>query len=118
MDGVFWNTESLRRGFKQFDLPGLPDRWSQSQANDFLFLAAPETSHQQDASTDPSFAKGNCFVQRSHTEPARAFLLKGLRALDSTVPVGIGFHDCADTNGGADVPLYRAKVLPQGSQRH
>jgi hypothetical protein len=34
------------------------------------------------------------------------------------VPVSIGFHDGANLYRSAYVPLHRAKVLPQGSQRY
>src|SRR5580704_13277861 len=117
MDGMLRNAERCRGLFEQFYLPGLPDRWSQSQANNFFLFAAPETSHQQDAFTNTGFAKRNCLIQRGHAEPARALLLQRLRALDRAVPVGIGFHDGTNRHPGAYVLLHYAKVSPQRSQR-
>src|SRR5208282_544645 len=118
MDGMFENAEGGRGPFEQFDLSRFPNCWSQSQANDFLFFTAPETGHQQDASANASFAKGNCLIERSHAEPVRSFLLECPRALDRAVAVGISFHDGANRDPRTYVSLYGAKILPQGSQRY
>ena len=118
MDGMFGNANHRCRPFEQFNLPRLPDRRSQSQTNDIFLFAPPETGHQQDASANPSFAKRNRLIQRSHTKPARSLLLQRPRAFNRPVSIGIRFHDGANLDPTADVLLHCAKVLPQGSQRN
>src|ERR1700680_4814494 len=111
------NTDGLRSSLEQFNLPSFPDRWSQSEANDFFFFAAPETGHQQNASANARFAKGNRLIERGDAEPTCAFLLECSRALDCAVSVSIGFHDRTNRDARADVALHLAKILLQSSQR-
>ena len=105
-------------GFQRLDMPGLPDRGREVQADNLGLLAPPEAGHQQDVGMNARLAQRNRFVQRRHAQPLRAFGFESARALDRAVTVGVGLHHGAHGDARSHVLLHRAEVLPQRGQRN
>src|SRR5713101_2476169 len=118
MDCLLRNSDPGSCPLQQFDVSGLPYSRSQAKPDDFLFFTAPEPGHQQNSRLNALFAKGNSFVERGHSQPGGAFLLKCFRALYSTVPVGVGFDHGADRYPTTHVVLDGAVILSKGRKRH
>src|ERR1700728_489224 len=53
------------RGLERLDMPRLPNRRSEAQADNLAFLAAPETGHQKNSRLDASVAQRNRLIERS-----------------------------------------------------
>ena len=103
--------------FHQLDMPDFPDRRCQVEADDFFFLAAPETGHQQNPCGNAFFTKRNRFVERSHTQPGSAFGLQRFRTFDRAMAVGVGLHHGADCHVLADIVPHGAVVSPKSPER-
>src|SRR3954464_11718665 len=117
MDGKF-RAQAGRGLLEQVHLARLPDCGSQLQANEVLFFAAPETSHQKDASANTGVTQWDRFIQRSNAEPARSFLLQRLGTFSGAVPVSVRLDNRADGDARTDVPLDHAEVIAQVLQRN
>ena len=86
-NGVF--AQALRGPLEPLDVFLLPDGRSQMVFEHELFVAAPETGHQQDGCGDAAISQRQTFICRCNTEPVRTFLLQRARALDRAMTVSV-----------------------------
>ena len=107
-----------RRFFQSLNVPTLPDRGRQIVSHDAVFLALPDSSHEQDARPDAGAAQGASFGGVSYTKPGCAFGFEGERTFGCAVAVAIGLHHRADRHVRPDVLLHNAKILTQGGERN
>jgi len=63
-------------------------------------------------------AQRQAFRGAGHSQPLGALGFESARALDRTVTVAIGFDHRANGDVGADVFLYRVKIVSQRGQRN
>src|SRR6266851_5538 len=63
MNRMLRNPNPSRSPFQQFDMPDLPNCRCKAEADDFFFLTAPKTGHQQNSSGDSFFAERDRFVE-------------------------------------------------------
>ena len=116
VNGMPGRSGSRSRLLQNLDVPGFPDGGRQMQADDLACFLAPESRHQQNVRSDACLAQRDCLVQRGHTEPAGSLRLKGARAFDSAVAVGVCLYYGTHGHARAHMFLHRAEVLPQGGQ--
>ncbi len=103
-------------GLQRLDVPGLPHRGSELQANNLSFFASPEAGHQQNAGFDIGITQRDGLVERSDAEPFRSFGLQSAGTLHRAMAVGIGLYDGAYRDAGPSMLYNRAEVLPQSGQ--
>ena len=98
---------------------GLPDRGSQILGDDAVFLALPDSGHQQDAGSERR-RRAAPSLRRHWSRPAiaRPRLRERERAFDRAVTVAIGFDHRADRDAWADVLLYRVEIFSQSGERN
>ena len=107
-----------RRAFKRLDVPGFPDRRSEVLRHDAVFLAFPDSGHQQDSGPGAGAAQRQAFRGVGHSQPLGALGFERARALDRAMPVTIGFDDGTNGDGLADMHLHRVKIFSQCSERN
>ncbi len=86
--------------------------------DDPIFLALPDSGHQQDAGLDAGAAQRQAFRGIGHSQPLGALGFERARALHRAVAVAIGFDHRANGDVFADVLLYRVKIFSQRGQRN
>ncbi len=86
--------------------------------DDPVFLALPDSCHQQNAGRDAGAAQRQAFRGIGHAQPTSAFGFKRARAFDRAVAVTVGFDHGTNGDACADVLLYRVKILSERSQRN
>src|SRR5262252_1935901 len=118
VNGMLCNSECCSRLVEGLDLPSLPHGWRELQTDDFVFLAAPETRHEQDVGLNSCFVQRDCFIERRDAQPLCALSLQRVGALDRAMPVGVGLHDGANCDALSDMLLNCAKVLPKSGERN
>jgi hypothetical protein len=110
------HAQRLRGLMQRLDVPQLPDRRGEAQANNLALFTSPEPGHQQDVGANTSIAQGYGFVQRSDPQPLGAFALQRPGAFDSTVSVGICLHHRTHGHALPNMFLHRTEVLPQSGE--
>ena len=103
---------------QRLDMPRLPHRRRQVQADNLALLAPPESSHQKNVGPNARLAQWNRFVERSDAEPFRPFGLERARAFDGAVAVGVGLHHGAHRDIRSHMLLHGEEVFPQRGQRN
>ena len=86
--------------------------------DDPVFLALPDSCHQQDAGLDAGAAQRQAFRRIGYSQPRSALGFERPRALHCAVAVTVGFDHGTNGDACADVLLYRVKVLSQRSERN
>src|SRR5215472_7317683 len=95
--------------------------------NDGLALAAPDSAHQQDARGNARPAQFDALIRGGDAKPFRAVALKGTRAFDGAVPVGVALDHGAHRRVRSNEVANRSKIVgeiverdlgPGGSRRH
>src|SRR5579871_608782 len=102
---------------ERFDLPSLPHCWSEFEADDLVFLAAPEPGHEQDVGLNSRLVQRDRLIERRDAKPLCALRLERTRALDGAVSVSVGFHDGTNRHALSDMLLHCAEVLPKSGER-
>src|SRR5208337_74424 len=99
-----------RSAFEQLKVPGFPDGGSEILSDNPIFLALPDSGHQQDASLDAGAAQLHAFLGIGYAQPLGALGFEGTRALDRSVAVAIGLDHRTDGDACADVLLDGVKI--------
>ena len=107
------HAQRLRGLMQRLDVPQLPDRRGEAQANNLALFTSPEPGHQQDIRPNTGIPQRDGFVQRSDAQPLGAFALQRPGAFDGTVSVGIRFHYGTHSHALPNMFLHRTEVLPQ-----
>src|SRR5580765_127084 len=118
VNGLRTSVLIARGPLEQLKVPRLPDGRGQILADDFFFLAAPETSHQQNSSAQSGGTQRHSFVGGGYAEPLCSCSFEGQRARRRTVAVSIRLDDGADFNRLANVRAQGAEIAAQFIERN
>jgi hypothetical protein len=104
-----------RRPFQRLNVPWFPDRRREIMGDDSIFLALPDSSHQQDTGRNAGSAQRQTLRGIGHSQPVGALGFERPRTFHRAVAVTVGFDHCANGDIFADVLLHRVEIFSQCS---
>src|SRR5262249_28127804 len=103
----------VRGALQQFNVAALPDRRREPLPDDLFFLAAPESTQDQDALLNSNLAQRNPFCNRADGQPLGARVTQCQRACGDAVSVSIAFDDWAYAHLRTYMGLNGVQVMSQ-----
>src|SRR5450755_1705340 len=101
------------RLFQALDVPRLPDGGREVMRDDSVFLAFPDTGHEQNAGPDTGAAQGPAFGGVGDSEPGRTRRFERQGAFDGPMPIAVGLDHSTDRDGRADMLLDGVKIFSE-----